>query len=200
MKILILGGFLGSGKTSFLGQLAQYLTDISPEKRTGNVVILENEIGQKGIDDKFLRSSGYQVENMFNGCVCCTLGGDLLTAVDRIQKQYQPEWMILETTGLAYPGLIQENLLEGLQMNAGICTLADASRWLRIRKPMEELLLGQIECADIVLINKADLSDDKTLSLMENDIHIMNPNAMIYRICALNGIDPKIMNRILSIV
>lgn len=198
MKILILSGFLGSGKTSFLEQLVQYLMNFSSEKKPGNIVILENEIGQKGIDDQLLRSSGYQVETLSNGCVCCTLGGDLLTAVVQLKKQYQPDWMILETTGLAYPGLIHDNLLEGLQMNSRICTLTDAARWLRIRKPMEELLLGQIECADIVLINKTDLADDKTLSLMENDIHMMNPDTEMYRISALGRIDPIILNRVLG--
>lgn len=108
MKVLILGGFLGSGKTSLLLQLAYYMTGHLSGDKKYQVVILENEIGEEGIDDKLLRGNGYQVENLFSGCACCTLSGELLSSVSNIEKQLQPQWLILETTGLAYPHLIQK--------------------------------------------------------------------------------------------
>ena len=67
MKVLILGGFLGSGKTSLLLQLAYYMTGHLSGDKKYQVVILENEIGEEGIDDKLLRGNGYQVENLFSG-------------------------------------------------------------------------------------------------------------------------------------
>ncbi len=74
-------------------------------------MILENEVGEEGIDDKLLRGNGYQVENLFSGCACCTLSGELLSTVSKIEKELQPDWLILETTGLAYPHLIQKTWL-----------------------------------------------------------------------------------------
>ena len=75
MNVLILGGFLGSGKTTSLMQLAKYLVATSPAEKENKVMILENEIGQVGIDDEFLRSGGFQVSNLFSGCACCTVSG-----------------------------------------------------------------------------------------------------------------------------
>ena len=75
MKVLILGGFLGSGKTSLLLQIAYYMTGHLSGDKKYQVVILENEVGEEGIDDKLLRGNGYQVENLFSCFACCTLSG-----------------------------------------------------------------------------------------------------------------------------
>lgn len=214
MNVIILGGFLGSGKTTALMQFARYLVSVSdvgvsdvsvsdvsvsdasvsdvgvsdvsvsePE-RVNKVVILENEVGEIGIDDKLLRSGGFAVNNLFSGCACCTVSGELITAVDRIAREMGPQWLIVETTGIAYPGLMRENLMYALKLESRICVLTDAARWSRLRVPLENLLRGQIECADIVLINKIDLSTEEALQSMELDILAFNPDVPIVRISA----------------
>lgn len=107
---------MGSGKTTLLLSLARYLVDSSRSGSVYKVVILENEVGREGIDDKLLRGNGFNVENLFNGCACCTLAGELVSAAYEIEKEYAPDWLIVETTGLAYPGLIQDNLSAGIGM------------------------------------------------------------------------------------
>ena len=186
MNILILGGFLGSGKTTSLMQLAKYLVKISPPEKENKVMILENEIGQVGIDDEFLRSGGFQVNNLFSGCACCTVSGEMVTAAIRIRKKYDPEWLVVETTGLAYPGRIQENLIEAMGMKARVVILVDAKRWPRIRKPMEQLLKGQIVNSDAVVINKIDLVTQEALELVAQQVREMDGATAIHRICALN--------------
>lgn len=198
MRLLILGGFLGSGKTSLLMRLARHMTDASGGTAMYRVVILENEVGREGVDDRLLRSSGYQVENLFAGCACCTVGGKLITAVSAIERDYGPDWMILETTGLAYPGLIRDNLRHALGKESRICTVADASRWARLKVPMAELLAGQISCADTVLINKADLAGEEALRQTEKEISGMNPGAGVYRVSALQDIPSEIWDRVLG--
>ena len=198
MKLLILGGFLGSGKTSLLMQLARYMTDASGGTALYRVVILENEVGREGVDDRLLKSSGYNVENLFAGCACCTVGGELVTAVSAIEKDYGPDWMILETTGLAYPGLIRDNLRHALGKKSRLCPVPDASRWARLKIPMAELLAGQIFCADTVLINKVDLAGEETLEGMEADIRGMNPGAEVRRVSALEEIPTEIWDRVLG--
>lgn len=186
MHVLILGGFLGSGKTTALMQLARYLVQTSPAEKENKVMILENEIGQVGIDDEFLRSGGFRVDNLFAGCACCTVSGELVTAAIRIRKQYDPHWLVIETTGLAYPGRIQENLKITMDIDARIVVLVDAARWPRLRKPMEQLFCGQIEGSDAVVINKVDLVTEAAADLVAEQIRQLDEHTGIYRICALN--------------
>jgi len=196
MNVIILGGFLGSGKTTTLMQLARYLAGISDPVREYKIVILENEVGEIGIDDQFLRGGGFTVNNLFAGCACCTVSGELVTAADRINREMDPEWLVIETTGIAYPGLMRENLKGALGMDSRICVLTDASRWSRIHAPLENLLRGQIECADIVLINKIDLTTEEALQNMERDIMLYNPDTPIVRISALSEVDAGVWQRI----
>lgn len=191
MNVLILGGFLGSGKTTAMMQLARYLVRTSPAEKENKVMILENEIGQVGIDDEFLRSGGFKVDNLFAGCACCTVSGELVTAAIRIRKNYDPQWLIVETTGLAYPGRIQENLQGAMGLTAQIVVLVDAARWPRLRKPMEHLFSGQIVGSDAVVINKIDLVTPEDADLVEQQIRQLDANTKILRLCALSeGNDP----------
>ena len=198
MKVLILGGFLGSGKTSLLLQLAYYITGHALNDKKYQVVILENEVGEEGIDDKLLRGNGYQVENLFSGCACCTLSGELLSTVSKIEKELQPDWLILETTGLAYPHLIQKNLADSMALSSRICIVADASRWERLLVPLHELITGQLINADTVLINKMDLVTPDTLKAVERQIQDMGRVPKISRTSANQPVSHCIWDFILE--
>jgi G3E family GTPase len=195
MKILILSGFLGSGKTTALMRLARYLVDHSVWDRENKVMILENEVGEVGIDDAFLRGGGFRVDNLFSGCACCTVSGELVSAADRIRKEYDPEWLVIETTGIAYPRNMQENLKSALKLDSRIVVLVDAARWNRLLIPMNSLLRGQIEGSDAVLVNKTDLVDTQTLEKIEKDIMEFEPSAVIFRISALRDIPPEVWRK-----
>jgi G3E family GTPase len=199
MKVIILGGFLGSGKTTTLMQFARYLVSVSDPTKEYNVVILENEVGEIGIDDQYLRGGGFTVNNLFAGCACCTVSGELVVAVNRISREMDPEWLVIETTGIAYPGLMRENLKGALKLDSRICVLTDASRWSRLRLPMENLLSGQIECADTVLVNKIDLVDEKAQKSMELDILGFNPDVPIIRISAISEVPLEVWRSIADI-
>ncbi len=164
MKVLILGGFLGSGKTTLLLQIAKDLAAHAPKNKPCKVMILENEIGQEGVDDKWIKSNGFSVESLFDGCICCSLAGEIVPVVSNLEKEYDPAWLIVETTGLAYPDLIRDNLQEALHLSSVLVTVVDVSRWNRFKMPMHELLKGQIACADILLLNK---KDQVTLDVLE---------------------------------
>ena len=192
MNTIILGGFLGSGKTTALMQFARFLAGISDANKEYKIAILENEVGEIGIDDQYLRSGGFSVKNLFAGCACCTVAGELVVAAARIQREMDPEWLIIETTGIAYPALMRENLKNSLNLDSRICILTDASRWKRLRVPLANLLRGQIEGCDAVLINKIDLVEDETLQSMESDILEIEPKAPIVRISALGNVDGDI--------
>jgi G3E family GTPase len=198
MNILILGGFLGSGKTTTLMQLAKHIVMHSQSDRENKVIILENEVGEVGIDDAYLRSGGFQVNNLFSGCACCTVSGELVSAAIRIQKEYNPDWLIVETTGVAYPKNMQENLKNAIGQSSRICILVDASRWKRLLLPMNALLKGQIEGSDAVLVNKTDLADSEAIAKVEQDILGFEPNAEILKISAINPIAEEVWVKVLG--
>lgn len=195
MKILILGGFLGSGKTTTLMQLARYLVSTVSADRENKAIILENEVGEVGIDDAYLRSGGFTVNNLFSGCACCTVSGELVSAAVRIQKEYDPEWLIVETTGIAYPRNMQENLKNSLGVDSRIVILVDASRWNRLLIPMNNLLKGQIQGSDAVLINKTDLVDSDNIAKIEQDILGFEKNTVILKISALTEVPTDIWEK-----
>jgi len=193
LKILILGGFLGSGKTSVLLQLAQYLVQQSSGNQNSRVAIIENEIGQIGIDDKLLRGNGYTVRDIFSGCVCCSLNSDLLSGVQEIKREVDPEWLIIEATGVAFPDKIAESLFTNLGIAAQIVTLVDASRWQRIRLPLANLIEGQLNDAHLILINKTDLVEETVLREVEADLWELNSDASIYLINGIKPIDERLL-------
>ncbi len=193
MKILILGGFLGSGKTSVLLQLAQYLVQQYPGSQKSPVAIIENEIGQISIDDKLLRGNGYTVRDIFSGCVCCSLNSDLLSGVQEIKNTIDPEWLIIEATGVAFPDKIAESLFTNLGIVAQIVTLVDASRWQRIRMPLAHLIEGQLSDAHLILINKTDLVEETVLREVEAELRELNSDAAIYLISGIKPIDERLL-------
>ncbi len=195
MKILLVGGFLGSGKTSFIIKLAHHMID---DLGIGNIVILENEIGEISVDDKVLKGSGYEVRGLFAGCVCCTLAGELPSTIRSIEKDINPDWIIMEATGVAFPYNIKENLQGALGLECRIVTLADAQRWNRLIKAMEHLFVYQMKDADVVLANKADLVDAETLQGVLASIKEVSGCEEVVATCANEGIDSKLLDRIIT--
>ena len=199
MKTLILSGFLGSGKTSALMLLAKYIVEHSKYEKPCKVMILENEIGDVGIDDKLLRGGGFQVDNLFSGCACCTVSGELVSSIDRIRKEFSPDWLILETTGVAYPRNIQETLKNTCGMESRIAVLVDAARWKRLLIPMQGLLSGQIVGSNAVLVNKIDLVDEDAIAAVDADIRNFEPGTEIVHISALAPVAPEVWDRVLGV-
>ncbi len=195
MKFLIVGGFLGSGKTSFILQFARYMLE---ERGIQKVVILENEIGEIGIDDKILSGSGYQVRGLFSGCVCCTMSGELPINVRRIQKDLDPEWIIMEATGVAFPNSIRQNLQESLGIPAQIVCIADAQRWERLVKPLAHLLPLQLEGADLVLLNKSDLVNPEELEAARESICSCNCQTSLVSTSTIEGIPQEVFDQIME--
>jgi G3E family GTPase len=194
MKILLVGGFLGSGKTSFILQLAHYMVE---QMGIPQIAILENEIGELSVDDKLLKGAGYEVRGLFSGCVCCSMAGELLSSIDKIEKELNPEWLIMEATGLAFPGSIRANVTEALDLTCRICCLADAKRWSRIMRAMEQLVTDQMESADMILINKIDLVDEETVKEVRESITGINDKAVIAEISANGELPVGIFEKVL---
>ena len=176
MKLLIIAGFLGSGKTTLLLEVAQRLVAV-PQK----IAIIENEVGEIGIDGKYLHQEGLQVQELFGGCICCTLSADLVSMLQKVEKLYQPAVTIIEPTGLASPG----DVLTTVRSCAPIVTdiklvvLVDATRYKMLYEMLTPLITTQIQLADIVVINKIDRVDGTDIDRIRKDVNQLNPRAKV---------------------
>jgi len=200
MKLIILGGFLGSGKTSVLIPLAKEIVKDAKEGET-KVAIIENEIGQVGVDTAFTEGSGLYTTELFNGCVCCTIASSLMDSLCQIEEKMHPEFVILETTGLARPYDVAQQMWENYDgdMNITLITVIDASRWLKVGKVAGTLVKEQVDHANYLLLNKIDATDESTIAETVEEITKLT-DAKLYKVAATKdeaGIE-KVCNEIIT--
>ena len=186
MKILIIAGFLGSGKTTLLLEVAQRLVAI-PQK----IAIIENEVGERGIDGKYLQQEGLQVQELFGGCICCTLSADLVLMLQNVEELFQPDVAIIEPTGLASPDDVLTTLRScaPIVTDIKVMTLLDATRYKMLYEMLTPLITTQIQLADIVVINKIDSVDGPSVDIIRKDVNQLNPQAKVAAVSVETKID-----------
>jgi G3E family GTPase len=171
--LILLTGFLGSGKTSFLQHFIEYQT-----QRSRFVAVIQNEIGEVGLDGKLL---DYTVTEIDEGCVCCSLTGSLKRAVRRILENFSPDTIILETSGLANPlNLLEEmeELGEIVRFDSTV-TLVDALN-LDAALAGNPIAADQIRAADVIVLNKRDLVDDVRMETVRRRVGEINGRAPLF--------------------
>lgn len=157
MDILVIGGFLGAGKTSFVLRLARQLVDVRQRK----VAIIENEAGKVGVDDARLRAEGLTVREVFGGCVCCSMGANLMVTLGQIEREIKPDVVILEPSGVASPGGIRQLLMSGSKTveRVRMAVLFDAERFKAFHRVAGPFIEDSLKVADVAVVNKVDLVD-----------------------------------------
>jgi len=173
-RFILLTGFLGSGKTSFLDNFIQAQTAAN-----NFVAVIQNEIGKKGLDAALLDQT-YAVTQMDEGCVCCSLAGNLRAALSDILDRFQPDFIVLETTGLANPANILRELddLNDILEFGSITTIMDSRAGGRTLDRFE-VARDQVRLADVILLNKCDL-DTRGHDALKETIQRLNPSADIH--------------------
>ena len=195
-NVIILSGFLGSGKTTALVRMVERLRE--REGEDFRIAIVENEIGSASVDSSIIQEAGYSVTEMLSGCVCCTLIGQLVPALQKLEEELDPHLVILEATGVATPDSMAANLAKYGGYEVRIVTLVDASRWQRIKLALQILLTAQVEPADIVCVNKVDLVEADAVSEVDTDVHAINPDVPIVHINASEPVDAALLDEILG--
>lgn len=184
MNVLCIAGFLGSGKTTILLEVARALAEDGAQ-----LAIIENEIGEVGIDGGYVREHGLPVQELFGGCICCTLQAGLVQTLLRVEEQYDPDWVVIEPTGLAAPGDML-GPIRGNVPNLGqvrVLTLVDAARWEMLLEVVEPLVTSQLESADVVAVNKIDDVDETTLAEVLASVRGLAGEAAVLPVSATSG-------------
>jgi G3E family GTPase len=186
MDMIIIAGFLGSGKTTLVLSLISRIIE-----RTGKkVVVIVNDFGTVGIDGKVMDKYGLQVMEMASGCICCTLGPDLLQTVSDIENNIAPDLIVIEPTGVADPDAIVQCMkhYQGTALRSiRSAVIVDASRFQVIMKALGRPLTAQVKSADFILINKMDTVDVAGLKDIEKALRGINAEKPIIPISATLG-------------
>jgi G3E family GTPase len=179
IPVTVLTGFLGSGKTTLLNR-------ILTERHGQRIAVIENEFGEIGIDHELVFQADEEIFEMNNGCICCTVRGDLIRILENLLKRRDKfDYILIETTGLADPGpvaqtfVMDDHLREHLRLD-GIVTLVDAKHIDRHLDDSHEAQ-RQIAFADVILLNKIDLADAAALDRVEARLRAINSIAKIHR-------------------
>ena len=196
MKIIVVGGFLGSGKTTVLVRLGTYYSSIG--KRVGVIV---NEVGEIGIDGDVISQYGLETKEITSGCICCSLKVSLRATLLLMIENYAPEVIIIESTGVAYPGAIRDEvMLMNLSVDydmAPLLTLFDGSRFKQILKEIKNFAAQQLAQAEVIAVSKADIVDPTMLPIIEAAVQQINPKA---EIITLTSKDPQSVAHLIDIL
>lgn len=179
VPVTILTGFLGSGKTTLLNR-------ILTEQHGKRIAVIENEFGEVGIDQGLVINADEEVFEMSNGCICCTVRGDLIRVLSNLMKRRDKfDYVLVETTGLADPGpvaqtfFMDDDIRDEFTLD-GIVTLVDAAhisqQLVRSNESIE-----QVAFADVLVLNKTDLVSTDTLNKIEARLKDVNPMTKFLR-------------------
>jgi G3E family GTPase len=179
IPVTVLTGYLGAGKTTLLNRILS-------EPHGKKYAVIVNEFGEIGIDNELVVGADEEVFEMNNGCICCTVRGDLIRIIEGLMRRKGKfDGIIVETTGLADPApvaqtfFVDENVGRKTKLDA-VITVADA-KWLKDRLKDAPEAKNQIAFADVILINKTDLVTDGELREVEARIRGINPYAKLHR-------------------
>jgi len=195
MHLLLFSGFLGSGKTSFIIPLSD-----AAVQSGHRVAIVVNEIGEIGIDNRLMRQLDLNVWELVAGCICCTLTGDLLAILQKLDSAYATDLVIVEASGAADPHNVLGALLyyRGRPLSS-VCTASvlDPLRLPMLIEVMAPLITSQIQHADLIIVSKTDLATSDQIEFALQTAREINPTARIVSAAARGHLGAELISELL---
>ncbi len=184
MELIIVSGFLGSGKTTLLLSLAKHYSGMGRK-----VAVIENEIGRDGIDGELLKAEGLNTREIYSGCICCSLRCDLTQTLLELEREFAPDIVFMEPSGVASPNQIRQALLGygGEIDRKTMIVVADAERLPNDRVFSLPIVQDGIRIADIMAITKTDLVDKEQVEDLERKIADVNADVALIRMNVARG-------------
>ncbi|MBU4440268.1 MAG: cobalamin biosynthesis protein CobW [Firmicutes bacterium] len=178
-KLILFTGFLGSGKTSLLLKCAEYLA-----RNKTRCAIIINEIGEIGIDNLQMKKMGYDVWEIFGGCICCTMAISLEETIQQLMMDYEIEYILMEPSGAADPTTLYQPLLHSGFTAAQISDIfiMDPTRVEMFEAVLEPYLQSAIPLANHAIINKIDLASAEEMKKSNQIIKKYNEKVPIFEI------------------
>ncbi len=193
IPVTVLTGYLGAGKTTLLNRILS-------EQHGQKYAVIVNEFGEIGIDNDLIVGVDEEIFEMNNGCICCTVRGDLIRIIQGLMRRKGKfDAIIVETTGLADPAPVAQTFFVDDEIGRktkldAVVTVADA-RWLKDRLRDAPEAKNQIAFADVILINKTDLVSAADLREIETRIRAINPYATLHHTERCQVALPEVLNR-----
>ena len=176
-KIDIISGFLGAGKTTFIKKM------IDEAFKGEQIVLIENEFGEVGIDGGFLKDAGIQITEMNSGCICCSLVGDFGKNLNEVITKYHPDRILIEPSGVGKLSDVMKSVIDiekeqDVKLNA-LVTVINALKASKQMKAFGEFFNNQIEYATTVILSRSQNATPEQLEFCVKQIQKLNPNAAI---------------------
>ena len=175
LKIDIISGFLGAGKTTFIKRLLE--TDLKNEK----VVLIENEYGEVSVDTDLLSDSNIEIKELSQGCICCSLVGDFSKSLNEVIKKFNPDRILIEPSGVGklsdiVGAVVKAELKDSI--NSLVC-LVDAKKAKVYHKNFGEFFIDQIKTAHTVVLSRTDIVDEAKIKEAVDIVRELNPNCIL---------------------
>ena len=194
MNLYLFCGFLGSGKTTMVVQLAKYLV----EEKQAKVMLIVNDVGDVGIDAQLMRKMHTDVHELFGGCVCGQLG-NLVNLLLGIGDKYDVDTVLIEASGIAQPDCFIDTIRKFVpeSMKIHTVTLVDASRFEELTLVLTELINSQINSADLAVINTIDAVTEDERQEVEAYVKNLRPDVKIVNLSSKN---PEDVNKLAEVM
>ena len=176
-KIDIISGFLGAGKTTLIQKL------LREAFKGEQVVLIENEFGEIGIDGGFLKEAGIEIREMNSGCICCSLVGDFGASLKEVIETYHPDRILIEPSGVGKLSDVKR-AVESVKTDADVAlnsatTVVDVKKCKMYLKNFGEFYKNQVESAGAIILSRTDIADDDKVEQAVAQIRALNPDAPI---------------------
>ncbi|MFQ5994931.1 MAG: CobW family GTP-binding protein [Acidiferrobacterales bacterium] len=177
MKVNLLFGFLGSGKTTLVRHI------LGERAKQQSLAVIVNEFGDVGVDGVILEGRNVDVVELTSGCLCCTLKGSLLNAIEELEQAGKVDQIVVEATGVAHPEEMLETFSDSTLRSTidlgPLVTVINAPKFSVLRQGLGDFYTDQVRRADVLLLNKIDLAEPEQLEAVHQEIKAMNPKAAV---------------------